>query len=68
MVEHKGKPAGTVTSGSFCPTLGDNYALALLDIQFEKEDDFEIRIRNNNVQAKRTQLPFYKKRYKKQEV
>lgn len=60
-----GQKAGYVTSGSYCPTLGNNLAMALIDADYKDTDNFEVIIRNNSVKAKKVKMPFYKKRYKR---
>lgn len=60
-----GSNAGFVTSGSYCPSLGQNMAMALIDAKYKDSADFEVIIRNSSVKAKKALMPFYKKRYKR---
>ena len=61
-----GKKIGYVTTGSFSPTLKKNIGLALIDIEYTKEEtEIEISIRNKNLKAKVIKKPFYNKKYKK---
>ena len=61
-----GKKIGYVTTGSFSPTLKKNIGLALIDIEYTKEEtEIEISIRNKNIKAKVIKKPFYNKKYKK---
>ncbi|MDL2220218.1 glycine cleavage system aminomethyltransferase GcvT [Eubacteriales bacterium OttesenSCG-928-N14] len=51
---------GQVTSGGFCPALGGNYAMALVQTQ-ENYEDLSISIREKKAAAQRVDLPFYKR-------
>lgn len=58
-----GKPAGTVTSGTFSPTLGQPIALAYVPpamIGLTKE--WTVDIRGETVPATRVELPFYRRK------
>lgn len=55
-----GREAGRVTSGSFAPSLGHAVALAYVDKDVAKLENFIIRAGKNELQAKRVALPFYK--------
>lgn len=51
---------GFVTSGTYCPTLGENYAMALIDAAYAQPDiDLAIDIRGKKTLAKTVKLPFY---------
>lgn len=55
-----GRPIGTVTSGSYCPTLRENLAMVLIETAFAQPNiDVTIDIRGKNLQAKTVRLPFY---------
>lgn len=57
-----GKVIGTVTSGSFAPTLGKNLALALLDIDYVQPGTaVGVEIRGNAVDAVVVKKPFYRR-------
>lgn len=57
-----GKVIGTVTSGSFAPTLGKNLALALLDIAYVQPGTaVGVEIRGNAVDAVVVKKPFYRR-------
>ena len=56
-----GSRAGHVTSGSVAPTLGGNYAMALVDIQYAGQDEFTIEVRGKQLKAEKIPLPFYKR-------
>lgn len=64
----EGNEIGTVTSGSFCPTLSKNMGLALLDSKHSGSGrEIHIGIRNKRVKASTVKKPFYKKKYKSRE-
>ncbi len=51
---------GTVTSGSYCPTLQQNLAMALIETTYVQPDlNVTIDIRGKKLQAKTVKLPFY---------
>ncbi len=60
---------GYITSGSFCPKLSKNVGLALLDNPsqglFIEGEEVSVRIREKDIPAKITGVPFYTKKYKK---
>jgi aminomethyltransferase len=61
-VFHNGNEIGSVTSGTFAPTLNKAVALAFVDIRFSApETPVEIAIRDAKTSAKIVQLPFYKR-------
>ncbi|MBF0482334.1 MAG: glycine cleavage system aminomethyltransferase GcvT [Desulfovibrionaceae bacterium] len=55
-----GEAAGEVTSGSFAPSLGHAIALARVSAKAAEETDFLIDTGRTRLEAKRTELPFYK--------
>jgi aminomethyltransferase len=55
------KPIGTVTSGSFSPTLNAAIGLILVDKSLKSGDIVEVEIRGSKSQAEVVQLPFIKK-------
>ena len=56
-----GKPIGTVTSGTFAPTLGKNLALALLDMEYTTAGTaIQVDIRGKQVESVVIQKPFYR--------
>ncbi|MCE5235691.1 MAG: glycine cleavage system aminomethyltransferase GcvT [Clostridiaceae bacterium] len=55
------KKVGHVTSGSPAPSLGGNYAMALVDIDESDCDEFLISVRDKKLLAERVVLPFYKR-------
>lgn len=55
-----GKKVGTITSGTFSPTLGKSIALAMLDNQLKLSDEVEVDIRGAKIKAKIVKLPFYR--------
>jgi aminomethyltransferase len=57
-----GKPAGTVTSGNFSPTLGRGIALAFLPPEVKPGDAVEVDVRNHPVVGRVVPLPFVPKR------
>jgi aminomethyltransferase len=50
---------GTVTSGTFSPTLGKSLALALVE-RAALEEPLQLVVRGREVPVQRTPLPFYK--------
>lgn len=55
-----GRLIGLVTSGSYCPTLRQNLAMALIDTTFAQPNiDVTIDIRGKKLQAKTVKIPFY---------
>lgn len=52
---------GHVTSGSVAPSLGGNYAMALVNIDQSDCDEFYIEVRGKKLLAERVVLPFYKR-------
>jgi aminomethyltransferase len=65
-VQHEGVNIGSVTTGSFSPTLKKNLGLALVNSEYSDEGtEFEILVRNKGIKAKVIKIPFYEKRYKK---
>lgn len=51
---------GTVTSGSFAPTLGHSIALAYVDADKAGLETYTIRTARKDLEAKKADLPFYK--------
>ena len=65
-IQVQGNNIGFVTSGSFSPTLNKNIGLALVEVDYSKEDiEIDIVIRNKLVRAKIIKTPFITKKYKK---
>jgi aminomethyltransferase len=61
-VLYDGKPAGTVTSGSFAPTLDCSIGMAYLDSSFAaKRLPFVIDTGRARLEAEETTVPFYKR-------
>lgn len=60
-VYQNGVKVGHVTSGSIAPTLGGNYAMALVDIKAADADEFTIEVRGRQLKAEKVALPFYKR-------
>ncbi len=56
-----GRKVGHVTSGSPCPTLGGNYAMALVENAASEGEIFEIEVRGKRLKAEKVALPFYKR-------
>ncbi len=64
-VFHKESQAGSVTTGSYCPTLEKNLALAILDINYtEIGQVVEVDIRGKRLEAKVVDTPFYRRSVK----
>lgn len=60
---HEGKTAGTVTSGSFSPTLQKSIAMGYVDGELSPEGTrLEIDIRGKTVPATIVPLPFYRRK------
>ena len=58
-----GERIGTVTSGSFSPTLKKGIGLGYVKIDFAKErTEIQIRIRDKTVKARIVKTPFYRKK------
>jgi len=55
-----GEQVGEVTSGSFAPSLGHAVALAYVRKEAAGEKNFIIRAARTELEANRTELPFYK--------
>ena len=54
------KLIGYVTSGTYCPTLGENLAMVLVETAFAQPNiDLTIDIRGKKLLAKTLKLPFY---------
>lgn len=58
-----GVPCGVVTSGGHCPTLGENCAMALVNVAFLEKDvqQFAVEIRGKQVPCEQVPLPFYRR-------
>ncbi len=56
------KKVGHVTSGSPAPTLGGNYAMALVDIGESGHEVYEIDVRGRRLKAEKVPMPFYKRK------
>lgn len=52
---------GHVTSGTYSPSLQKSIAMALIDVEYKDETDFEIDVRSKRVKANKVKLPFVKK-------
>ena len=62
----KDEKIGYVTSGSTCPSLNKNCALALITTEYNKAGTFVyVDIRGKKVKAVTVKKPFYNKKYKK---
>ena len=57
----QGQEVGTISSGTHSPTLGKAIAMALVDVAFFNENEFEVEVRNRLLKAQKVKLPFYKK-------
>jgi glycine cleavage system T protein (aminomethyltransferase) len=60
-VFHKGQPSGTVTSGTFSPTLGQSIAIALVEPSLAIASEFSVDVRGHLVSARVAELPFYQR-------
>ncbi len=56
-----GKRVGFTTSGGPAPTLGGNYAMALIDADAANETNYTVLVRDRALNAKAVPLPFYKR-------
>ncbi len=56
-----GEVVGITTSGGPSPTLGGNYAMALINRFAKDEKEFEVSVRGRKLKAEATPLPFYKR-------
>ncbi len=64
-VFHKGSPVGFVTTGSYCPALQKNLALAIIDINSSEIGQVvEVDIRGRKLEAKVVDTPFYRRSVK----
>jgi aminomethyltransferase len=61
-VLHGGAPVGTVTSGTFAPTLRKSLALALVSSAAPPAGEYLIDVRGKAAAAKRIPIPFYQSR------
>lgn len=52
---------GTVSSGTMSPSLNQAIAMALVDAEFAKQDEFSVDVRGRRLKAERVKLPFYKR-------
>lgn len=59
LVYTDGRECGIVTSGGVMPTVGGNYALALVDAKAADGEIFEVEIRRKREEADKTAVPFY---------
>lgn len=58
----EGKPIGQTTSGTFCPSLGKAYAMALLDVNAAQIGTVvEAEVKDKMISAVTCDMPFYKK-------
>ena len=55
------KRVGHVTSGSPAPTLGGNYAMALVNLADAEAELYEIEVRGRRLKAERVPMPFYQR-------
>jgi aminomethyltransferase len=55
----QGTKAGTVTSGTFSPTLSKPVCMAYIDSSIPDDAEFSIDIRRKNIPAAHVELPFY---------
>lgn len=64
-VTKDGAPIGTVTSGTFGPTVGKNIALAYVPVELAKVGtEVDVRIRDRDVPARVVKTPFYSRKDK----
>ena len=61
VLDADGNIVGKVVSGAPSPTLGHPIAMAIVDADQAKQDDFEIDVRGKRIAAKRTKMPFYRR-------
>lgn len=65
-IAKEGQIIGYVTSGSFSPSTGKNFAMGLVSAEYAVIDsEVEIIIRDKPVEAKVIRRPFIAKKYKK---
>ncbi len=65
-VEVGGETVGYVTSGSYAPSLGKNFGLAILKAEYAVEgQEIDVVIRGRRMKARVVRLPFYSKKYAK---
>ncbi|HER19434.1 MAG TPA: glycine cleavage system aminomethyltransferase GcvT, partial [Chromatiales bacterium] len=57
-----GEAAGTVTSGTFSPTLQRSLCMAFVDSKRADADNLAVEVRNKRVAARQVELPFYPSR------
>jgi len=57
-----GTSVGFVTSGGVAPSLGGNYAMALIDAKYADQQQFALSVRGRNLAAEKVALPFYKRK------
>jgi len=62
LVFHKDTQIGTVTSGSYAPTLDKAIAITMVNESLSEGDIIEIQVRNKRLKAEVVTLPFYKRR------
>ncbi len=55
-----GEQVGHVTSGSFCPSVGNAIALAYVAAAHADAPLFEVRTAKTSLEARRSELPFYR--------
>lgn len=55
-----GKEVGIVTSGSFCPSVGNSVALAYVAKEYAEETNFVVKTARAGLEATRSELPFFK--------
>ena len=56
-----GEKVGETTSGSPAPTLGGNYAMAIVGASAGDAIEFEVVVRDRALKAERVKMPFYKR-------
>ncbi|MGL5515159.1 MAG: glycine cleavage T C-terminal barrel domain-containing protein, partial [Sporomusa sp.] len=62
-VIHQGRRIGTVTTGSYAPTLNKNIGLALVEADYATiGQQFDVEIRGKNVAAEVIAKPFYRRK------